>query len=185
MVASVLLFIEKFLIQLLSISYHSRSFDGRIRDSKRNIYLLGLLYDASRALFPMYCAEFAEEDEIIDGSIGIAVARIAGHGRLSGTATPMKLIGEVGKIGDKVTSLFGNLASEVTGKQVFNPTAAHSIVVEALEKSKSSEALAKRLWMSFAVENQEALRIEDIIEVLGPSRKDEAEEAFNVSFSLS
>jgi hypothetical protein len=89
------------------------------------------------------------------------------------------LIGDIGRIGDKVTSVFGNIASEITGKQVFNPTSAHSIVVEALEKTRSSEALAKRLWMSFVVEGKEALYEEDIKEVLGPARKEEALEAFS------
>jgi hypothetical protein len=118
---SIILLVEKFLIQLLSISYHSRSFDGRIRESKRNIYLIGLLYDASRALFPMYCPEFAEEDYIINDSLEATLAKAVGNG-LSGSATPLKLIGQVGRVGDKVTSVFGNIASEITGKQVFNPT---------------------------------------------------------------
>lgn len=61
---------------------------------------------------------------------------------------------------------------------MFNPNAAHSIVVEALERPRSSEALAKRLWMSFVVEGREALYPDDIQEVLGAGRKDEAEEAF-------
>ena len=74
--------------------------------------------------------------------------------------------------------MFGNIASEITGKQVFNPNSAHSIVVEALEKTRSSEALAKRLWMSFVVEGKEALYLEDVQEVLGPARKEEADEAF-------
>ena len=50
--------------------------------------------------------------------------------------------------------------------------------MEALEKKKSSEALAKRLWMSFVVEGKDALYMEDLVEVLGESRRDEAAEAF-------
>ena len=84
----------------------------------------------------------------------------------------------MGRFGDHITSAFGHMAQEVTGKQVFNPNSAHSIVVEALEKNRSSEALAKRLWMSFVVEGKEALYLEDIMEVLGPERHEEAEEAF-------
>lgn len=76
------------------------------------------------------------------------------------------------------TTVFGNAASEITGKQVFNPNSAHSVVVEALERRRSSEALAKRLWMSFVVEGRDALYQEDILEVLGPDRQIEAEECF-------
>lgn len=179
-IASLLFLAEKSVIQVISINYHRRSFDGRIKESKHNIHLLGLLYDASRTLFPMYCREFIEEDYIINDGIEAMIAKSTGksmHHR-SGSATPLKLIGDIGRVGDKVTSIFGNIASEITGKQVFNPNSAHSVVVEALEKTKSSEALAKRLWMSFVVEGKEALYAEDVEEVLGPNRKDEAEQVF-------
>ncbi|KAK8086846.1 mechanosensitive ion channel [Apiospora phragmitis] len=169
---------EKTIVQLISITYHQRSFANRIKDSKREVFLLGLLYDASRTLFPMYCPEFAEEDYIINDSIEMMLGGKKGK-RKNGAATPMRLIGNVGRIGDKVTSVFGNLASEITGRQVFNPNSAHSIVVEALEKARTSEALAKRIWMSFVCEGKDALFVEDIVEVLGLNYQDEAEEAFS------
>lgn len=169
---------EKLVIQLISINYHRRSFSNRIKDSKHGIFLLGLLYDASRTLFPMYCPEFREEDYAINDSIEAILQKSGYRHKKSGSATPMRLIGEVGRIGDKVTTVFGNIASEITGKQVFNPTSAHSIVVEALEKRRSSEALAKRLWMSFVVEGKDTLYVEDIEEVLGPGRQSEAQEIF-------
>ena len=71
------------------------------------------------------------------------------------------------------------MASEIAGKEVFNPTSAHSIVVEALEKKRSSEALARRIWMSFVVEGNDALYRDDVREVLGPARQDDADEAFD------
>ncbi|CAM1504168.1 Fc.00g017590.m01.CDS01 [Cosmosporella sp. VM-42] len=169
---------EKALVQLIGISYHQRSFANRIKASKREIHLLGLLYDASRTLFPMYGQDFADEDYIINDSIQMMLGGKKGHKR-NGSATPMRLIGDVGRIGDKVTSVFGNIASEITGKQVFNPNSAHSIVLEALEKTKSSEALARRIWMSFVVEDNNALYLEDVQEVLGPAYKKEADEAFD------
>ncbi|KAL8687688.1 MAG: hypothetical protein Q9218_006212 [Villophora microphyllina] len=178
LVASLLLLIEKLIIQLISIGYHRRQFNAKIKDSKHNIYLLSLLYDASRALFPAYCHEFAEEDYIINDSFDLGDSKKgSGHNR-SGSATPMRILQNVGRFGDKVTSVFGNIAHEVTGKQVFNPGSAHSVVVEALEKNKSSEALAKRLWMSFVVEGKDALYEDDIIEVLGEDHHAEAEECF-------
>ncbi|KAH7342486.1 Mechanosensitive ion channel-domain-containing protein [Rhexocercosporidium sp. MPI-PUGE-AT-0058] len=181
LIASIIFLVEKMLVQLISINYHKRSFDGRIKDSKRNIHLLGLLYDASRTLFPVYCPEFIEEDYIINDSIEAILAKATGqkpsHSR-SGSATPMRIIGNIGRVGDKVTSVFGNIASEITGKQVFNPTSSHTIIIEALEKTRSSEALARRLWMSFVVEGKESLFAEDVEEVLGPGRKEEADEIF-------
>ena len=178
LVASLILLAEKLLIQLISIGYHRTQFNAKIRESKNKIHLLSLLYDASRNLFPAYCPEFADEDYIINDSIELGGHHNGGGHKRSGSATPMRILQNVGRLGDKLTSAFGNIAHEVTGKQVFNPNSAHSIVVEALEKNKSSEALAKRLWMSFVVEGKEALYREDIMEVLGPDRHEEAEEAF-------
>jgi len=164
---------EKAIVQLIGVSYHQRSFANRIKESKREIRLIGLLYDASRTLFPMYCPEFADEDYVINDTIEAML------GKKSGSATPMRLIGDVSRIGGKVTSAFGNIASEITGKNVFNPNAAHSVVIEALEKLRSSEALARRIWMSFVVDGHDSLFMEDVAEVLGPAYKEEAEEAFN------
>ncbi|ATY64081.1 serine threonine kinase [Cordyceps militaris] len=178
-VSSAVVLAEKAIIQLIGVSYHQRSFALRIKDSKREIRLLGLLYEASRTLFPMYCREFADEDYVIDDSIEMMLRKKAGHKR-NGSATPMKFIGDVGRIGDKVTSVFGNLASEITGKQVFNPHSSHTVVIEALEKRLPSEALARRIWMSFVVEGRDALYIDDFYEVLGPAYSTDAEEAFAV-----
>ena len=179
LVASLIFFAERLLIQMISVNYHRKQFDAKIKVSKRHVHLLSLLYEASRALFPAYSNEFAEEDYLINDSVAAGTTHTAtGHQR-SGSATPLRLIHNVGRIGDKLTAAFGNVASEIAGKQVFNPTSAHSIVVEALEKRKSSEALARRLWMSFVVEGKDALFQEDIVEVLGPARQAEAEEAFN------
>ncbi|KAL8765049.1 MAG: hypothetical protein Q9209_007752 [Squamulea sp. 1 TL-2023] len=178
LVASLVFLLEKLIIQLISIGYHRKQFNAKIRESKHNIHLLSLLYDASRALFPAYCNEFVEEDYIINDSFELSDSSKGSGHHQSGSATPMRLLHNVGRFGDKVTSVFGNVAHEVTGKQVFNPSSAHSIVVEALEKNRSSEALAKRLWMSFVVEGKEALFEEDIVEVLGEDHHAEAEECF-------
>jgi hypothetical protein len=177
-VCSAVLLGEKTIVQLISITYHQRSFANRIADSKHEVFLLGLLYDASRKLFPMYCPEFAEEDYIINDSIDMMLGVSSKKHKKSGSVTPLQVIGEVGRFGDKITSVFGNIASEITGKQVFNPNSAHSIVVEALEKVRTSEALGRRIWMSFVVEGSESLHLEDIVEVLGPAHQAEAEECF-------
>ncbi|KAI0407017.1 serine/threonine protein kinase [Xylaria palmicola] len=179
-VSSAIFLGEKAFVQLISISYHQRSFANRIQDSKRDIYLLGLMYDASRKLFPMYCAEFLDEDQVISDSIEVLLAgnKRGRKNKKNGAVIPARLIGNVGRFGNKVTSAFGNIASEITGKQVLNPNSAHSIVIEALEKAKTSEALGRRIWMSFVVEGKDSLYPDDIEEVLGPKNQDEAEECF-------
>ena len=186
LVCTIIILAERVLIQLISISYHRKQFDDKIKESKRSIYLLGILYDTSRALFPAYCNEFAEEDYIIQDTIldlGLGSKKgTARHGR-SGSRTPMRLIQEVGRdagrIGDKITSVFGTIASEITGKKVFDPNSAHSVVLTALERNKSSEALARRIWMSLVAEGKDNLYQEDLVEVMGPERQEEAEECFS------
>ncbi|KAF2747945.1 hypothetical protein M011DRAFT_493868 [Sporormia fimetaria CBS 119925] len=181
LICSCVILAERILIQLISISYHRKQFDGKIKESKRNIHLLGLLYDASRALFPSYCQEFAEEDYIIHETfqlgIGSKKGTFKGHKR-SGTGTPMRLLADMGRIGDKVTSAFGTVAQEITGKKILDPNSAHSIVLEALDKNRSAEALARRIWMSFVVEGKNSLYQEDLTEVMGQGRQEEAEECF-------
>jgi small-conductance mechanosensitive channel len=177
LISTIMYLAEKLLIQLISISYHRKQFDYKIKQSKRNIYLISLLYDASTALFPAYCTEFVEEDYLIHNSLEISGSGDSKKHNRSGSITPARFIQNVGRLGDKVTAAFGNVAHEITGKQVFNPTSAHSVVVEALERKRSSEALARRLWMSFVVEGKDALYPEDIVDVLGPDRNAEAEEA--------
>ncbi|KAF2633767.1 serine/threonine protein kinase-like protein [Macroventuria anomochaeta] len=185
LVCTVIILAERVLIQLISISYHRKQFDQKIQESKRSIYLLGVLYDASRALFPAYCNEFAEEDYTIqDTLLDLLPGSKKGTSKKgrSGTRTPMRLVQEVGRdvgrIGDKVTSVFGTIASEITGKKVFDVNSAHSIVLTALERNRSAEALAKRIWMSFVVEGKNELYQEDLVEVMGPGRAEEAEECF-------
>ena len=171
---------ERIFVHMISINYHRKQFNFRIKDSKHSIFLLSLLYDASRAMFPAFCPEFAEEDAAISDSINLATNKKGG--RKSGMATPMQLVQNVGRMGDrfgdKITAAFGNVAHEVTGKDVFNPDSAHSVVIEALEKNKSAEALARRIWLSFVVEGNDALYMDDVVEVLGAGRQPEAEACF-------
>lgn len=186
LVCSLIFLGEKAIVQLISISYHRKQFDAKIRESKRNTYLVSLLFEASRSMFPMYCAEFNDEDAIIEDSLLAQAAGKKSNKRAS--KMPLRMVREVGRqvgqnvgrIGDKVTSAFGNVASELTGKQVFNPNATHSIVVQALERKRCAAAMARRIWMSFVVEGREALFLEDLVEVLGVAHEQDAEECFAI-----
>ena len=172
--SSAVLLGEKAIVQLISISYHQRSFANRIHDSKHEIHLLGLMFEYSRSLVPMFSETFKDEDDVINDSIDQKL-----NGGNVASAAPLRLVGKAGRLGDKLTTVVGNIASEITGKKIFNPMASHSIVLEALEKVRSSEALAKRIWMSFVPEGSATLMREDIEDVMGASHKEEAEECFN------
>lgn len=185
LVCSLIFLGEKTLVQLISISYHRKQFDARIKESKRHVYLVGVLYDASRNMFPMYCKEFRDDDAIISDSILAALpdGGRPGHNR-SNSSAPLRFIRgvgqNVGKFGGKISGAIGDVAQEITGKQVFNTSSARSVVSEALERRRSTEALARRIWMSFVVEGREALYPDDIIEVLGTGKEIEAEQCFSM-----
>ena len=164
---------EKLLIQFITASYRRTQFDDKIKQSNRNINFLSLLYDASRSLFPTYCPKFAAEDEIIHNPL-----KLKGN-RRSGFTRPMRLIQNVGRVGDKLTAAFGDIAHEITGKEGLNPKSAHSIILEALKKRKSSEALARRIWMSLVIKDKMSLYQKDFTDYLGPDRSQEAEGCFH------
>lgn len=178
-VCSLIFLGEKALVQLISISYHRKQFDAKIKESKRNVYLIGQLYEASRSMFPMYCKEFCDEDAAVSDLITSKASRLPRSG-----SAPFRMIREVGhgfgRIGEKVTAAVGDVAQELTGKEVFNPNSARSVVTLALERKRSSEALARRIWMSFVIEGREALYHDDIVEVLGAGKETEADECFQI-----
>lgn len=179
LVCSLIYMVEKAVVQMISISYHRKQFDTRIKQSKRNVYLVNLLFDASRKMFPVYCREFRAEDELIFDSF---FAQTTGKITKKTNMMPLRMVQNVGhnvgRLGDKVTSAFGNVAAELTGKQVFNPNATHSIVVQALERQRCATAIARRIWLSLVVQGRDALLLEDVVEVFGPAHKAEAEECF-------
>lgn len=175
LVSSIVYLGEKLIIQIVSVDYHRKQFAQRIKANKENVKMLSRLYEASRSLFPAY-TEFVEEDYMINQPLAANLI----NPQRSGSATPMRaILGNINVVQDKVTSAFGNIAQEVTGnKNVFNPNSAYSVVINALQKKRSSEALARRIWMSFVCEGNDAMEKEDLVEVMGPESEQAALECF-------
>ncbi|KER00932.1 hypothetical protein AUEXF2481DRAFT_25208 [Aureobasidium subglaciale EXF-2481] len=167
---SAVFLVEKFFVQLISINYHRKQHDRKIRDSKR----LDIMYEASRQLSPPFSREFADLDYDIFYPDTSGIKKKLGQAGIRTT-----VINDIGRARDKVTSAFGNIASEISGKAIFNPNSAHSIVIGALETRRASKALARRLWLSFVPEGKDVLLVQDIRDVLGPSQAEEADEIFN------
>jgi hypothetical protein len=163
-----LLLAEKLIIQLISINYHRRQFNARVNESKHKVRMLDSLYAASVAMFPAYCPEFRNDDFIILTGVNS-----------NNPAANAQLIGKLAQVGETMQSAVGAVAGEMTGSQAFNPTAAHNVVIDALEIKNSSEALGRRLWMSLVEEGKDALYRNDIHDIMGESRREEAEDIFN------
>ncbi|KAF7195002.1 Mechanosensitive ion channel protein Msy1 [Pseudocercospora fuligena] len=175
-IVAAIFLVEKTIMQLISINYHRKQFDRKIRESKKLIRLLDLLYDASRRLFPEFGKDFAQEDAEIQNS---TLAELQNALDKNAAGIGSKVLNNVHRVRDKATAAFGAMASDVTGQQLFSTTNAHSIVLKALETERSSKALARRLWLSFAAAGQDALYRKDIVEVLGSDHIEEAEEIFH------
>lgn len=185
-VSSIILLAEKTLVQIIGVGYHQRSFANRIKASKRDIHLLGVLYNASRLLFPLYCSEFAEEDAIIKDSIDAKLRKKSTRLRrprpersMTPTA-PAKIIANVSRVGGKVGNVVGSLTSEIAGKNLFINNSNHNIIIDALERQHSCEALARRIWLSFVEEGKDSLTLADFKEIMVDAHNHEVEQAFEM-----
>jgi hypothetical protein len=167
------------LIQLISISYHQKQFKGKIKESKRNIYLLSLLYHASTTRFSENCDRFATLDHIIQSPLLDSALRKVnlGYGQ-SSSRRSMRLAKEMSHLGDKLTTAIGIVTHEAMGWTACDLNSAHSVVLKALDKSQSAEALAERIWKSFVVEGNDKLYQEDFIAAVDLVRQAEAKELF-------
>ncbi|KAK9311683.1 Mechanosensitive ion channel-domain-containing protein [Lipomyces starkeyi] len=164
LVGSIVLVVERFLIQLISVNYHRKQFAIRIKQYKRNIYIFTKLFDISRTLFPLYCPEFVEEDYLMLAGIASELVTPVGN---NGQSTTMKIIGNIGRVGDRFTSAIGNVAHELTGNnRILSPQSSKAIVTAALERRVASEAIAKRIWMSLVPEDKAELDLDDLRDVV-------------------
>ncbi|EKG15031.1 serine/threonine protein kinase, partial [Macrophomina phaseolina MS6] len=87
-VCSVLFLVQKAFIQGLGINYHRRQFNARVKDNKRKVQLMTLLYEASRTLFPVNCPEFREEDAIIENPADTTAKKEGGAAAPQTPGTP-------------------------------------------------------------------------------------------------
>ncbi|KAH8902101.1 hypothetical protein BR93DRAFT_887864 [Coniochaeta sp. PMI_546] len=166
--------LEKIMIVYITVHYHYRSNLTRIEHSKDMHNALMTLYDASVYLYPPGRGQFEDEDLIIRNATG------AEHGEHRVRAT--SYLSRLGIDSYGMTSFFGNFMTSgaATKSHWLRPASTYAIVERALANPKSAAALAKRIWMSLVVVGQKSLRKEDIAEVLGPFRREEAERIFKV-----
>ncbi|KAI9891138.1 MAG: hypothetical protein M1814_002981 [Vezdaea aestivalis] len=154
--ASSVLLVEKLFIQLITLSYHRKQFEAKIAESKRMVSILENLYGHSIRQFPVGCPRFEKRDLIIQNVPILSTS-------LFNTATATKL--------PSFTNFFKR--SETRTAVV------HDIVTQALEDKKASKALAERLWLSIAKEGKDAFHLENLQDILGSNRHEEADKIFN------
>ncbi|KAF9873088.1 hypothetical protein CkaCkLH20_09598 [Colletotrichum karsti] len=160
--------VQRFIIQLINITYSATQFTTRIKESKRQIAMLDTLYISSTRMYPPFCDRFAQEDyTIITGEIE------------QKDSSPSKLLANMRMAGREVAQAFGQMTADISGNDsLFNTQAAHTIVTEALEATTSSEALGRRIWKSFASEKEDALTQKDLEKAFSADQLRDVEELF-------
>ncbi|KAK3332798.1 hypothetical protein B0T19DRAFT_482982 [Cercophora scortea] len=166
--------VEKIAMLYVTIHYHFRSDLGRIAHSKDMQNALMALYETSISLHPVGTPEFANEDMLIANATG------SEHGEYRVRAS--RYLGRLGIDSYALTSFFGNFLSEPESSKShwLRPSSSYATVERAIANPKSAAALARRIWSSFVVFGNDKLRAQDIAEVLGPFRKEEAQGYFKV-----
>ncbi|KAK4654983.1 hypothetical protein QC762_405790 [Podospora pseudocomata] len=165
-------FVWKIVMLYITIHFHSRSDHTKIAHSKDMHNALMALYEASIYLYPVGTPEFTEEDMMISN------ATMAGHGEHRIRAT--RYLARLGVDSYGITSFFGNFLSSDPKSHWLRPSSSYATVERAIANPKSAAALARRIWMSMVSVGKTTLTAEDIAEVLGPFRKEEAERYFKV-----
>jgi len=164
-------FVEKVMMLYVTIHYHYRADHKKISHSKDMHDALVTLYEASIYLQPPHSGPFNTEDIIIRNAKG------------NETSTRVRVssyLARMGIDGYKLASLFGNFISSDPKAHWMRPASSYATVERALADPKSAAALARRIWMSLVVQGSESLTAEDIAEVLGPYRREEAMNCFKI-----
>lgn len=154
---------EKLAIQVIAQNFHERSYAERIEDQKKAIRILVTLYKNS--------SELPDRSDTLrdpQASAANAPARKFFKNAIRG----------VREAAQTTTTVLGNVASEIAGTSVLQPTAPESIVLNALTSANKTRLLARRLFYSFKQPKNDCLFEEDIARFF-PDR-----EAADAAFSL-
>lgn len=155
----------KLLMQLISVSYHGKQYKDKIKDVKQTSHAIGRLYQASLERFPDHHPDLLAEDYDIHDSTNVQKLLK----QYSADRATLRIFGDIHYFGERLVSAFGRMASDISGVQVFTPTAAHAVVESALERRAGAEALARRIYVSLVQPGAQALCESDISAALAPT----------------
>lgn len=165
-VGAILNLIEKIIIQLIAISFHTRTYADRIEINKFQISNLTKLYAYSREMI-------SEKDEDFEEH---------GSGTQSGTKTPLNVAGTALKVGkktlNKVGDMAGAVAGDFTGKKINKSSHPHQVVLTLLGTNTGGQVLARRLYRTFVREGFETVFSGDLKSAF--DNNEEAEAAFTM-----
>lgn len=169
LVWTILNLIEKFIIQLIAISFHQRTYADRIEINKFQIGSLTKLYQWSRALIE-------EEDEAFQEGTDAQTS--------PSNSTPLQYATKAGraaqraasKLQNKVRDVAGGVVADFTGRQVKSSSDPYQVVLTLLRSISGSQVLARRLYRTFVRDGLDTISSDDLKEAFDDN--EEAEAAF-------
>ncbi|PYH93932.1 hypothetical protein BO71DRAFT_419684 [Aspergillus ellipticus CBS 707.79] len=163
---TILNLIEKFIIQLIAISFHTRTYADRIEINKFQIGSLTKLYDFSRKKITAQDHEFEEQKEPTTG----------------GMKTPFQYAGKAGRLAkgalNKVGDVAGAVAADFTGRTATNSNHPYQVVLTLLRTTSGCQVLARRLYRTLVRDGYETVLSGDLTDAF--DNIEEADAAFTM-----
>ncbi|KAL5338906.1 Mechanosensitive ion channel-domain-containing protein [Aspergillus crustosus] len=163
---TILNLIEKFLLQLIAMSFHRRTYSDRIEINKFQIGSLTKLYAFSRD-------RITETDEAFEERKDISG---------SGTKTPLQYAGKAKGLAlgalNRVGDVAGAVAADFTGRKATNSSHPSQVVIMLLRTTSGCQTLARRLYRTFVRDGFDTVFPGDLKEAFDDN--EEAEAAFSM-----
>lgn len=165
---TVILLIEKLVIQVIAHNYHKKSYEDRLAEQQFQINVLARLYSFSRdtgradTLPPPH----PTSDEAADGFV-------RPNARRQGTDPSLivkAVLSGAKKVAQTQATVIGTLASEISGERVLQPNSPRSMVLNALASATKARQLARRLFYSFVRHGHKddaELELQDLLPLFG------------------
>ncbi|KAL3473341.1 Mechanosensitive ion channel-domain-containing protein [Aspergillus californicus] len=163
---TILNLIEKFLVQLIAMNFHKRTYSDRIEINKFQIGSLTKLYGFSKNKIDETDEAFHEKSN--DGG--------------SGTKTPLHYAGKAKGLAlgalNRVGDVAGAVAADFTGKKATSSSHPSQVVITLLRTTPGCQVLARRLYRTFVRDGFETVFPGDLKEAFDDN--EEAEAAFSM-----
>ncbi|KAL4920774.1 Mechanosensitive ion channel-domain-containing protein [Aspergillus aurantiobrunneus] len=163
---TILNLVEKFLLQLIAMNFHKRTYSDRIEINKFQIGSLTKLYAFSRDRITETDEAFEEKQDQSG----------------SGTKTPLRYAGKAKGLAlgalNRVGDVAGAVAADFTGRKANNSTHPSQVVIALLRTTNGCQTLARRLYRTFVRDGFDTVFPGDLKEAFDDN--EEAEAAFSM-----
>ncbi|EJU04320.1 hypothetical protein DACRYDRAFT_20889 [Dacryopinax primogenitus] len=146
-ISSVILLVEKLIIQYIALAFHETSYADRLAVQKMNVKILVILYRNSSNI-PGRLDTMNDDQSMMSRMNPKKVLKDFLHG--------------VRSVAETSATALGNIATEIAGASVLQPNSPEGRVQTALSSANKSRLLARRLYYSFRNEGAKSVTLNDI-----------------------